>query len=120
VKSKERWIRIGVDAVAAVACALSAVFTLADVHTPVRSGLSALAIVLGTGWAATGWIRVRDVAFAATVAIATGVSVICFYALLFVEMGWWHPVRSIGALLIAAAAVNAAATIVDLKRRRAA
>ena len=110
-------IRIGVDAVATVSCALAAVLTLADIRSPVRSGLTALALVLGTGWAATCWIGIRDSAFAATVAIATGVSIVCFYALVFVEIHWWHPVGSVGALLIVAAVVNAAATARDLTRR---
>jgi hypothetical protein len=109
-------IRVGIDLAAVVACALSAALTLADVHSPIRSGLTALALVLGTGWAATCWIDVRDTSFAATVAIAAGLSIVCFYALVFVEIHWWHPVGSVGALLIAAAAVNAAAVLRDLIR----
>jgi hypothetical protein len=110
-------LRISVDAAATLSCALAAALTLADIHSPVRSGLTVLAILLGTGWAATCWIGVRELAFAATVAIATGVSIVCFYALVFVEIHWWHPVGSIGALLIVAAVVNAAATGRDLTRR---
>lgn len=109
-------VRLGVDVMATLVCALGALFTLADVHTPVRSGLTVVALVLGTGWAATCWMKLRDAAFAATIAMATGVSIICFYALLFVEIHWWHPVGSVGALLIGAAAVNALAIVWDLTR----
>jgi hypothetical protein len=110
-------LRLGVDAVATVACALAALMTLANVHSPIRSGLTAAALVLGTGWAATCWTNVRDVAFAVTVTIASGVSIICFYALFFVEVHWWHPVGSLGGLLIVAAVINAAAVARDIVRR---
>jgi hypothetical protein len=107
-------VRVAVDLVAAVVCALGAAFTLADVHTPIRSGVTAVALILGTGWAATCWITVRDTAFAATITIAAGISIFCFYALIFVEIHWWHPVGSVGAFLIVAAAVNTAAVARDL------
>ena len=110
-------IRISVGVVATVGCALSALLTLADVHSPIRSGLTTAALVLGTGWAATCWTDVRDTAFALTVAIAAGVSIICFYALVFVEIHWWHPVGSVGALLIVAATVNAVAVARDIFRK---
>jgi hypothetical protein len=116
---KRRAIRIAVAAVLAVVCALSAFFTLADIHTPVRSGMTLAALIIGTGWAVTCWIDIKDAAFAATIAVASGVSVFCFYALLFVEIHWWHPVGSVGALLIAAAVINAAGALRELLRRTA-
>jgi hypothetical protein len=109
-------VRLGIDVVAAVACGLAALFTLANIHTPIRAGLTVVSLILGTGWAATCWITVKDAAFAATIVIAAGLSIVCFYALLFVEIGWWHPVGSIGALLIVAAAVNVLAIVRDLLR----
>jgi len=109
-------VRVAIDLVAAVVCALAAALTLADVHTPIRSGVTVVALILGTGWAATCWITIRDTAFAATVAIAAGISIFCFYALLFVEIHWWHPVGSVGAFLIAAAAINFMAVAGDLMR----
>ncbi len=112
----ERAIRTGVAIIATVGCALAALLTLADIHTPIRSGLTLAALVLGTGWAVTCWVELKEIAFAATVAIATVLSILCFYALFFVEIGWWHPVGSIGALLIAAAAANAIAVVWQLLR----
>ncbi len=109
-------VRVAVDLLAAVICAVAAALTLADVRTPIRSGVTVVALILGTGWAATCWITIRDTAFAATVAIATGISIFCFYALIFVEIHWWHPVGSVGAFLIAAAAVNLIAVAGDLVR----
>jgi hypothetical protein len=109
-------VRLGIDVVAAAACGLAALLTLANVHTPIRAGLTVVSLILGTGWAATCWITVKDAAFAATIVIAAGLSIICFYALVFVEIGWWHPVGSTGALLIVAAAVNGMAIIRDLLR----
>ena len=103
---------------AAIVCGTAALLTLADIHTPVRSGLTVVALILGTGWAATCWIELPEVAFATTITIAAGISILCFYALLFVEIGWWHPVGSVGALLIGAAVVNAAALTWDLYRGR--
>lgn len=113
-------LRAGIDMITSIACALAALFTLADIHTPVRSGLTVVALVIGTGWGATCWIRLRDAAFAATVAIATGVSIVCFYALLFVEIHWWHPIGSIGGLLITAAGINAVALAWELTHGRSA
>jgi hypothetical protein len=109
-------LRLGIDVVATAACALAALLTLANIHTPIRAGLTVASLILGTGWAATSWIKVNDAAFAATIVIAAGLSIVCFYALFFVEIGWWHPVGSTGALLIVAAAVNAMAIVRDLLR----
>jgi len=100
-----------------VLCALSAVVTLADIHTPLRSGITVVSLIVGTGWAATCWIDLKDAAFAATVTLATGFSIVCFTALLFLEIHWWHPVASIGTLLIVAAVVNGAATAREALRR---
>lgn len=116
MRSTVQAVRLGVDVVATLVCALAALFTLADIHTPVRPTLTLVALVLGTGWAATCWMKVRDPAYAATIAIASGVSILCFYALLFVEIHWWHPVGSAGALLIGAATVNFLAIGWDLTR----
>ncbi len=112
----EQLLRTGVDALAALGCAAAALVTLANVLTPIRSGLTVAALVLGTGWAATCWIRSRDAAMAATLAIGAGVSIICFYALIFVEVHWWHPIGSVGGLLIAAAGVNLVAVVFHLTR----
>jgi hypothetical protein len=114
--SKRDALRLGIDVVAAAACGLAALLTLANIHTPIRAGLTIVALILGTGWAATCWITVKDTAFAATIVIAAGLSIVCFYALLFVEIHWWHPVGSIGALLIVAAGVNVLAIVRDLLR----
>ena len=106
---RQRHVKQGADAFALLLCAMGAALVLADVHTPVRPGLVAAALVIGTGWAATNWMDLTEVAFAASVSLATGLSICFFVALLFVEIGWWHPVGSAGALLVAAAAGNALA-----------
>ena len=113
----ERTIRLATGSALTVLCGLSAYFTLADVHTPIRSGITAVSLVVGTGWAATCWIELRDAAFASAVVVATGLSIFFFYALLFLEIHWWHPVWSVGALLAVAAAVNAVASARELRRR---
>jgi len=105
-----RDVRLGVDAAAAALCAVAAALVLGDVHTPVRAGLVLVALVAGTGWAATCWIDITEAAFAAAVALATGLAVDLLFALFFVEIGWWHPQASAGALLAAAAIVNAVST----------
>ena len=110
-------VRLVVDVAATVVCALGATVTLADVHTPVRSGLVATALIVGTGWAATCWIDLTDAATAATVALATGLSILFFFALFFVEIGWWHPVGSAGVLLAVAAALNALGVLRNLFRK---
>jgi len=114
--SRRDALRLAIDVVATAACGLAALLTLANIHTPIRAGLTVASLVIGTGWAATNWIKVNDAAFAATIVIAAGLSIVCFYARLFVEIGWWHPVGSTGALLIVAAAVNAMAIVRDLLR----
>jgi hypothetical protein len=115
-RTQRNW-RLVVDVATTVVCALGAAFTLGDVHTPLRSGLVATALVVGTGWAATNWITFSEAAFAATVALATGLSIFFLYALFFVEIGWWHPIGSVGALLVVAAALNAAAVLRDTLRK---
>jgi len=111
LRPKERSMRLATSVTLAVLCALSAVLTLADVHTPIRSGITVVSLVIGTGWAATCWIELKDAAFASTVAVATGLSIVFLYALVFLEVHWWHPVWSIGALLVLAAVVNAVASV---------
>lgn len=100
-----------------VGCALAAAMTLADLRSPLRSGLVATMLVVGTGWAVTCWIDLKEAAYAGTVALATGLSVLFLYALLFVEIGWWHPIGSVGALLVGAAVLNAGGTARDGLRR---
>jgi hypothetical protein len=107
------------DVAAAIACAAAAAITLANVHTPVRAGLVAATLVIGTGWAATCWMGLTDAAYAGTVALGAGISILFLYGLLFVEIGWWHPVASIGALLLGAAVVNASAVVRDALWRSA-
>ncbi len=94
-------------------CTVGAILALADVRTPIRSGLIATALVVGTGWAATNWLDLTEVAFAASVSLAAGLSIAFFFALFFVEIDWWHPVGSAGALLVAAATCNALALAHD-------
>jgi hypothetical protein len=113
----QRNFRLATDILATVGCTLAAIVTFADVHTPVRSGLVAAALVVGTGWAATSWIDLTEAAFAGTVALAAGLSILFLYALLFVEIGWWHPVGSVGALLVAAATLNAFAVLRETLRK---
>ncbi len=112
-----RRTRLLVDAATAAICGIGAWMTFADAHSPIRSGLILAALVAGTGWAATCWIEFDEAAFAGCVVLGTGASLVCFYALFFVEIGWWHPIGSVGALLIAAGAVNAIAGVRDALRR---
>ncbi|MGO8872561.1 MAG: hypothetical protein ACLQPH_14380 [Acidimicrobiales bacterium] len=110
---RQRQVKLGVDTAATVLCAVGAILALADVRTPIRSGLIATALVAGTGWAATNWMDLTEVAYAASVSLAGGLSIYLFYALFFVEVGWWHPVGSVGTLLIAAAVGSALAVVRD-------
>jgi hypothetical protein len=66
-----------------------------------------IAVVLGIGWAAAGWVRTRDIAYAGTLVLAAGVAIPMLVSLFFVEVHWWHPVGTAGVLLLAAALVNA-------------
>jgi hypothetical protein len=113
----QRTYRLAADVAAALACTFGAIVTLGDIHTPLRSGVVAAALVAGTGWAATCWADLTEAAFAGTAALAAGLSSLFFYGLFFVEIGWWHPVGSIGALLVAAAALNAASVLRDVHRK---
>ena len=115
---RQRQVKLGVDAAAMALCAVGAILALADVRTPVRPGLIATALVVGTGWAATNWLDLTDVAFAASVSLAVGLSITFFFALFFVEIHWWHPVGSAGALLVVAATGNALALAHDSVVRR--
>ncbi len=113
----QRNYRLTADILTALGCTVAAAMTLADLHSPVRSGLVATMLIVGTGWAATSWIDLTEAAYAAAVALAAGLSVLFLYALLFVEIGWWHPVGSVGALLIGAAALNVGAVARDALRK---
>ena len=110
---RQRTVKLGADAAALVLCAVGAALVLADVHTPLRPGVVAAALVVGTGWAATNWMDLPETAFAAGVSLATGLSICFFFALLLVEIGWWHPVGSAGGLLVAGAVGNALALARD-------
>jgi hypothetical protein len=113
----QRNYRLVADVLATFGCALAAALTLANLHSPIRSGLVAAMLIAGTGWAVTCWIDLTEAAYAGTVALAAGLSVVFLYALLFVEIGWWHPVGSVGALLVAAAVLNAGGVARDAVRR---
>jgi hypothetical protein len=117
VKRAHRNVKIAVDTLAALVCAAAAVVVLADVHSAARPALVLVALVVGTGWAATCWIDLEEVAFAATVALGTGLAALFLYGLFFVEIGWWHPVGSAGVLLVVTAAVCVMAIARDVTRR---
>jgi hypothetical protein len=116
VNRAHRNVKITVDVVVALLCAAASVVVLVDADSPVRPALVLVALVVGTGWAATCWIDLDDVAFAATVALGTGLAGLFLYGLFFVEIGWWHPVGSAGVLLAVAAAVCVAAIARDATR----
>jgi hypothetical protein len=113
MSARERTVRFGVDLIAAVVCAIGASLALFAVDTPIRPAAVAIGLVVGTGWAATCWINLRDPAFAAGIAIATGLSLLFVISLLLVEIHWWHPIGVAGALLAAACLGNIAAAIRD-------
>ncbi len=111
-----RNIKVAVDAAVALLCVAASVVVLADVHSPVRPALVLVALIAGTGWAATCWIDLDDVAFAATVALGVGLACLFLYGLFFVEIGWWHPIGSAGVLLAVAAGVCMVAIARDASR----
>jgi hypothetical protein len=111
--TNERTLRISIDVLAAVVCALGAGLALLGVDTPLRPALVAVGLVLGTGWAATCWFGIREPAFAGSVAVAAGISIIFVFSLLLLEVHWWHPIGAAGGLLIAAGAANLAAAFRD-------
>jgi hypothetical protein len=111
-----RTLRLTVDAAAAFICALGAAFALADLRSPARPAVVLAALVLGVGWAATGWLGIADAAYAGTVALATGVAIPMLVGLLFVELHWWHPVGTAGVLLALAALVSVATFVLDRRR----
>ena len=80
----------------------------------------ALALVAGTGWAATAWFDITDAAFATTIALAVGLSIVFFFALFFLEIHWWHPVGSIGVLLAIAGVPSLVAGAREAVLRRSA
>jgi hypothetical protein len=117
--TQTRDLRTTADLILTLVCALGALLAGLDVHSGLRPVVILVGLVIGTGWAATSWIEITDAAFAAGVALATGVSITFLYGLFFIEIGWWHPVDSVIALLAVAAVVNGAALAHDLLRRRA-
>ncbi len=117
MRRAQRNTRVAVDIAVASLCAAAAVFVLADVQVPARAAVVLAALVLGPGWAATCWLDLEDPAFAATVALATGVALLFLYGLWFVAIGWWHPLGSAGVLLAAAGAASAVAAARETRRK---
>ena len=95
----QRNIKMTVSFALAALCGLGSALVLSGSHSPLRPIVVALALVVGTGWAATAWFDITDAAYAATITLAVGLSLLFFFALFFLEIHWWHPVGSIGLLL---------------------
>jgi hypothetical protein len=102
----------------AALCALGSALVLSGSHSALRSYVVVVALVVGTGWAATVWIDITDAAYAATITLAVGLSFMFFFALFFVEIHWWHPVGSIGLLLAITAVPSLAAGAREAVLRR--
>lgn len=116
MRLSDRITRALIDVVALAVCAAGSALALLDVRTPARPYVVLIALVLGIGWATTGWLRVSEPAYAGTLVLAAGVSIPILVGVFFVEIHWWHPVAVAGVLLAAAAAGNVAALARDLAR----
>lgn len=116
----QRTIKMAVSLVMAALCALGAALVLSGSHSPLRPYVVVVALVLGTGWAATAWFDIADAAFAMTITLAVGLSVLFFFGLFFLEIHWWHPVGSIGLLLAVAAVPSLLAGAREAMLRRTA
>lgn len=104
-----RAVRLLVSALAAAICAAGAVLVLAGVTSAARPAVVLAGLVLGTGWAITGWLRLpTEPAYIGSVTLGTGVAVPIALAIILVLSKYWHPVGASGALLAVAAVVNAA------------
>ena len=114
----QRTIKMGVSFTMAVLCALGASLVLSGSHSFIRPYVVVVALVVGTGWAATAWFDITDAAYAATITLAVGLSIVFFFALFFLEIHWWHPVGSIGLLLAFAAVPSLAAGAREAVLRR--
>lgn len=116
----QRTIKMAVSFALTALCALGAGLVLSGSQSPIRPYVVALALVVGTGWAATAWFDIADVAYAGTITLAVGVSIVFFFALFFLEIHWWHPVGSIGCLLAIAAVPSLVAGVREAVLRRTA
>ncbi len=114
----QRNIKMVVSFVLAALCALGSALVLSGSHSHFRSPVVIVALVVGTGWAATAWFDITDAAYAATITLAMGLSIVFFFALFFVEIHWWHPVGSIGLLLAVAAVPSLVAGVREAVMRR--
>jgi xanthosine utilization system XapX-like protein len=102
-----------IDLLAMASCGAGSALALLDIRSPVRPYVVLLGLVLGVGWAATSWLRVSELAYAGTLALAAGVSIPILVSVFFVEVHWWHPVGIAGVLLAGASAVNAVWSVRD-------
>jgi len=110
-------IRLAIDVLTSTACTAGFVVVLANFHTPVRSVLVLVALVIGCGWAVCGWMDLPEFAYAIALTIAAGISLSMAVSMVAVELKWWHPNATVGVVLLLAAILNIAQTLGSLRRK---
>jgi hypothetical protein len=98
--------RLGAHLGAAIVSAAAAWLVLIDIHGPARPILELTALVAGTGWALTGWMKLGEPAYAGAVAVAAGAAFLVLASILCVERDWWHPVGLSVCILLGATILN--------------
>jgi hypothetical protein len=109
-------MRVLIDVSAAILCMAASVVAFADIRGPIGPFIVLAGAVLGCGWAMTGWLDTRDVAYAASLAVAAGISLIIVISMMAVQLTWWHPVVVVGILSVGAALGNAGLSYRDFNR----
>jgi hypothetical protein len=112
----ERRVRLLIDVLAAASCAGTLAVIQGHLHSPARPAVTLVALVVGCGWAITGWLGLKEFSYAATVTLATGIALWMLVSLVSVEVHWWHPNTTVAVALVVAGLSNAVLAVSEPRR----
>jgi hypothetical protein len=109
-------LRLLTDLVATFVCGTAAVLILADLRSPARPYLVLFGLVIGSGWAVAGWIKLpSDAAYIGSVLLGAGLAVPLGVSVLLIEGGWWHPIGDAAVMLCVAGVLNLMQSVRDAR-----
>ena len=110
-------VRLIMDTLTTFVCAVALILVAGDLGSPARPAAVLIGVVIGSGWALAGWIKLpADTAYVATITLAIGCAVPLAIGVLLVESDWWHPIGDVAVILGVAAFVNLVQFVRDTRK----